>query len=172
MLGKLETIVPARLAAKCPGTSSESQGHCLRPVPTTRSPRLLHKQDCVPLFRELLQVFGLLFATDPGRWTGGPSARGSGALGPGLPPAVEEVREFPDVLDGVLQRLDLGEWLAPLAVDRWQVIPEGVQGICQGPHPELLPLAGLPSPLHRHPDFGALLGFGTPSALQICRLES
>lgn len=96
----------------------------------------------------------------------------SGTLGPRLPSAVEKVCEFPDVLDGVLQRLDLGERLAPLAVDWWQVVPEGVQGICQGPHPELLPLAGLPPPLDRHPDFGALLGLGTTSALQVGRLES
>lgn len=55
----------------------------------------------------------------------------SHALWPGLSPAaVEEVCEFPDVLDGVLEGLDLGEWLASLAVDRWQVIPERVEGIC------------------------------------------
>lgn len=53
----------------------------------------------------------------------------SHALWPGLSPAVEEVCEFPDVLDGVLECLDLGEWLASLAVDRGQVIPERVEGI-------------------------------------------
>lgn len=54
----------------------------------------------------------------------------SHTLWPGLSPAaVEEVCEFPDVLDGVLECLDLGERLASLAVDRRQVIPERVEGI-------------------------------------------
>lgn len=91
-------------------------------------------------------------------------------MGPGLSAIVEKVCELSDILDGVLQRLDLGEWLAPLTVDRGQIIPEGVQGISQGPHPKLLPLAGLPSPLDRHPDLGALLGLG--ATLQVGRRES
>ena len=93
-------------------------------------------------------------------------------MGPGLSAAVEKICELSDILDGVLQRLDLGERLAPLTVDRGQIIPEGVQGISQSPHPKLLPLAGLPSPLDGHPDLGALLGLAATRALQVGRRES
>lgn len=74
--------------------------------------------------------------------------------------AVEELRQFTDVLDGVLQRLYFGEGLSPLAVDGRQVVSQRVECVGQGPHPQLLSLAGLPPALGRHPHLGAL---GQPS---------
>lgn len=81
--------------------------------------------------------------------------------------AVEELRQFADVLDGVLQGLYFGEGLSPLAVDGGQVVAQRVERIGQGPHPQLLPLAGFPPALGRHPHFGALGQPGLPGAGQV-----
>lgn len=81
--------------------------------------------------------------------------------------AVEELGQFADVLDGVLQGLYFGEGLAALAVHGGQVIAQRVQSVGQGPHAQLLPLAGLPPALGRHPHLGALGQPGLPRAGQV-----
>lgn len=84
-----------------------------------------------------------------------PERAGAGAAGALRPlAAVEELGQFADVLDGVLEGLYFGEGLAALAVDGGQVIAQRVQRVRQGPHAELLPLAGLPAALRRHPRLG------------------
>lgn len=81
--------------------------------------------------------------------------------------AVEELRQFADVLDGVLQGLYLCEGLSPLAVDGGQVVAQRVERVGQGPHPQLLPLAGLPPALGGHPHLGALGQTSLPGAGQV-----
>lgn len=81
--------------------------------------------------------------------------------------AVEELRQFADVLDGVLEGLYFGEGLSPLAVGGRQVVAQCVQRIGQGPHPQLLPLAGFPPALSWHPHLGALGQPGLTGAGQV-----
>lgn len=110
----------------------------------------------------MLVFFFFLVCKDPER-------AGAGASRWSLRPldAVEELRQFADVLDGVLQGLYFGEGLSPLAVDGGQVVAQRMERVGQGPHPQLLPLAGLPPALGGHPHLGALGQPSLPGAGQV-----
>lgn len=70
---------------------------------------------------------------------------------------LEEAGELSDVLDGVSERLDLGERLRSAAVHRRKILAELMQRLRQTAHAQLLALAGLHPPLHTHLHFGLLL---------------
>ncbi len=67
---------------------------------------------------------------------------------------LEHAGQLSDVLNGVFERLDLGERLRAAAVHRRKILAELMQRLRQTAHAQLLALAGLHPPLHAHLRFG------------------